>query len=131
MVSNLLPMFNNPSIHTEDDSDLLDTSFELTDNGVVLAAKMKIAFSLIPGSGYKIKEFMEKVDDDVSHMSSLTVPSNLSTLGLVLKSTKAIMDQFSKVVQISSIIIANQLIEVIRCTRYSMHRGPLFPVFTW
>ena len=69
MVSNLLPMFNNASIHAEDDSDLPDTSFELTDKGVVLAAKMKIAFSLIPGSGNNIKEFMEKVDDDISHMS--------------------------------------------------------------
>ena len=69
---------------------------ELTDNGVVLAAKMKIACSLIPGSGDIIKEFMKRVDDDVSHMRSL--PSSLSTLGQVLKVTKAIMDRVSQVV---------------------------------
>ena len=32
----------NASIHAED--DLLDTNLELTDKGVVLAAKMKITF---------------------------------------------------------------------------------------
>jgi hypothetical protein len=89
-------MFANASICAED--DLLDTSFELTDNGVVLAAKMKIALSLIPGSGDNIKEFMKRIDDDVSRMSSL--PSGLSTLGQVLKSTKVIMDQVSKVVHL-------------------------------
>ena len=90
-------MFANASIHAED--NLLDTSFELTDKGVVLAAKMKIAFSLIPGSGDNNKEFMKRVDDDVSHMSSL--PSNLTTLAQVLKSTKAIMDRVSQVVHLS------------------------------
>ena len=123
-------MFANGSIHTEDDP--LDTSFALTDKGVVLAAKMRIALSLVPGSSDNIKEFMKKVDDDVSHMSSLSVPSSLSTLGQVLKLTKAIMDQVSQVEHLSSLnpIIANELIEVIRYTRYSMHRGPLFPFFT-
>ena len=122
-------MFAIGPIHAEDDP--LDTNFELTNKGVVLAAKMKIAFSLVPGSGDNIKEFMKKIDDDVSHMSSLQVPSSLSTLGQVLKLTKAIMDQVSKVVHLSSLnpIVANELIEVIRHTRYSMHRGPLFPVF--
>ena len=94
---------------------------------------MKIALSLIPGSGDNIKEFMKKVEDDVSHMSSLPSSfSKLSTLGQVLKSTKDIMDQFSQVVHFSSLnlIIANKLIEVIRYIRYSMHRGPLFPVST-
>ena len=62
---------------------------------------MKIAFSLTPGSGDNIKEFMKKVDDDVSHMSSL--PSGLTTLGQVLKSTKAIMDQVSQVVPMSNL----------------------------
>ena len=90
-------MFANASIHTED--DLLDTSIELTDNGVALAAKMKIAFSLIPGSDDTIKEFMKRVDDDVSHMNSLSLPS---TLAQVLKSTKAIMDKVSQVVHLSS-----------------------------
>ena len=90
-------MFANASIHAED--NLLDTSFELTDKGVVLAAKMKIAFSLIPGSGDNNKEFMKRVDDDVSHMSSL--PSSLTTLGQVLTSTKAIMDRVSQVVHLS------------------------------
>ena len=84
------------AFHNED--NLLDTSFELTDKGVVLAAKIKIAFSLIPESGDNIKEFMKKVDNDVSLMSSL--PSSLSTLGQVLISTKAIIDQVSKVFQV-------------------------------
>ena len=79
-----------------------------------LAAKMKIAISLIPGSGDNtIEEFMKKVDDDVSHMSSLPSSlSKLSTLGQVLKSTKDIMDQFSQVVHLSSLnlIIADKLI---------------------
>ena len=121
-------MFANACIHAED--NLLDTSVELTDKGVVLAAKMKIALSLIPGSGDNIKEFMKRVDDDVGHMSSL--PSSLLTLGQVLKATKAIMDQFSQVVHLSSLnlIKTNQLIKVIRYTRYSMRRGPLFPFFT-
>ena len=70
--------------YTYAEGDLLDTGFKLTDKGVVLAAKMKMAFSLIPGSGNNINEFMKKVDDDVSHMSSL--PSSLSTLGQVLRS---------------------------------------------
>ena len=123
-------MFANGSIHTEDDP--LDTSFALTDKGVVLAAKIRISLSLVPGSGDNIKEFMKKVDDDVSHMSSLSVPSSLSTLGQVLQLTKTIMDQVSQVVHLSSLkpIIANELIGVIRYTRYSMHRGPLFPFFT-
>ena len=85
-------MFVNASIHAED--DLLDTIFDLTDKGI-LAAKMKIALSLIPGSGDNIKEFMKRVDEDVSHMGSL--PNSLSTLGQVLKLTKDIMDQVSQV----------------------------------
>ena len=93
-------MFANASIYAE--GGLLDTGLELTDNGVILPAKMKIAFSLIPGSGDNIKEFMKRVDDDVSHMSSLQVPNSLSTLGQVLKLTKAIMDQVSQVVHLSS-----------------------------
>ena len=114
--------------HAED--DLPDTSFELTDKGVVLATKIKIACSLIPESGDNIKGFMKKVDDDVSHMRSL--PSSLSTLGQVLKVTKAIMDQVSQVVHLSSLIliIINQLIEVISCTRSSMYHGSFFPVST-
>ena len=51
------------------------------------------------GSVDNIEEFMKKVDDDVGFMSSL--PSNLSTLGQVLKFTKAIMDQLSQVVHLS------------------------------
>ena len=43
---------------------------------------------------------MKRVDDDVGRMSGL--PSNLSTLGQVLKLTKAIMDQFSQVVHLPS-----------------------------
>ena len=86
-------------IHNAKD-DLLDTSFDLTDKGVV-AAKIKIAFSLTPGSGDNIKELMKRVDDDVSHMKSL--PSGLTILGQVLKSTKAIMDRVSQVVLISNL----------------------------
>ena len=88
-----------------------------------------MAFSFIPGSGDNvIEEFMKRVDDDVSHMSN---PPSLSTFQQILKSTKAIMDQVSKVVQLSCLnLIINWLIEAIRYTRYSMHRGALFPVFT-
>ena len=103
----------------------------MTDKEGILSAKMKIVLYRISGPVDNIEEFMKKVDDDVSLMSSL--PSNLSTLGQVLKFTKAIMDQLSQVVHLSNLnlIIANRLIvEVIRHTRYSMHRGPLFPVFT-
>jgi hypothetical protein len=64
-------------------------------------AKMKIALSRVSGSGGIIEEFMKKVDNDVSRTSSL--PSNLSTLGQVLNLTKAIMDQFSQVVHLSSL----------------------------
>ena len=91
---------------------------------------MKIILSLIPGSDDNLGNFMKRVDDDVRLMSS--VPSNLSTLGQVLKLTKAVMDKFSQVGHFSSLdlIIMNRLIEAIRHTRYSMHRGPLFLVFT-
>ena len=60
---------------------------------------MKIVLSRISGSRDNIEEFMKKVDDDVSLMSSLPSTSNLNlwTLGQVLKLTKAIMDQFSQV----------------------------------
>jgi len=90
----------------------------------------KIVLSRISGSGDSdnIEELMKKVDNDVSLMSSL--PSNKSTLVQVLKLTKGIMDQFSQVVHLSSLIIVNRLIEAIRYIRYSMHRGPLSPVFT-
>ena len=66
---------------------------------------MKIVLSSISRSGDSddIEEFMKKVDDDVSLINSLPVPSNLSTLGQVLKLTKAIMDQFSQVVHLSSL----------------------------
>jgi hypothetical protein len=124
-------MFDNACIHAED--ILLDTKFDLTDKKGILAAKMKIVLSGISRSGDNdnIEEFMKKVDNDVNRMSSLP-STTLSTFGQVLKSTKAIMDQFSKVVHHSSLnlIIVNRLIELIRCTRYSMRRGSLFPVFT-
>ena len=123
-------MFDNARIHAED--NILDTSFDLTDKKGFHAVKMKIVVTCISRSSDSdnIEEFMKKVEDGVSLMSSL--PSNLSTLGQVLKSTKAIMDQFSQVTHLSNLnfIIINRLIEVIRYTRYSMHRGPFFPVFT-
>ena len=112
---------------------LLDSIFNLTDKGI-LVAKMKIVLSGISRSGDSdnVEEFMKKVDDDVNRMSSLP-SSNLSTIGQVLKSTKAIMDRFSKVVHLSWLnrIIVIRLIEVItRYTRYSMYHGLLFPAFT-
>ena len=108
-------MFANACIHAED--DLLDTRFDLTDKEGILAAKMKIVLSRISGSGDNIEEFMKKVDDEVRLMSS--VPSNMSTFVQALKLAKAIVDQFSQVVHLSSLnhIIANRLIEVIRYTR--------------
>ena len=125
-------MFANACIQAED--SLLDTSFDLTDKKGILAAKMKIVLSRISRSddSDNIEEFMKKVDGDVSLMPVSSLPSNLSTLGQVLKSTKAIMDQFSQVIHFLNLdlIIINRLIEVIRYIRYSMHRGPLFPVFT-
>ena len=97
-------------LHPED--DLIVTSFDLTNKEGILAAKMKIVLSRISGSVDDIGEFMKKVDDDVGIMSSL--PSNLSTLWQVLKLTKAIMDQFSQVVHLSSL----NLIIVISSSRW-------------
>ena len=90
---------------------------------------MNIALSCITTSSDDIEEFMKRVDDEIDFMSKLNPPRNLSTLGQVLRLTKGIMDQFSKVLLLSSsnFIIVNWLIEVIRYTRYSMHRGPLLP----
>ena len=90
-------MFANAWIRAKD--VLLDTSFDLKDKEGISVAKMKIVLSRISGSGDNIEEFMKKVDDDVNRMN--TLPSNLSTLGQVLKLTKAIMDQFSQVVHLS------------------------------
>ena len=92
-------MFTNACIHAED--GFLDASFDLTDKQGILAAKMKIVLSPISGSCDNIEEFMKKVDDDISLMSSL--PSNLSTLGQVSKLTKDIMEQSSQVVHLSSL----------------------------
>ena len=90
-------MFNNACIHSED--NLLDTSFDLTDKKGILGAKMKIVLSGISKSGDSdnIEEFMKKVDDGLNRMPVSGLPSNSSTLGHVLRSTKAIMDQFSQV----------------------------------
>jgi hypothetical protein len=121
-------MFSNACIHAED--DLLDISFDLTDKEGILAAKMKISLSCISRSGVYIEEIMKMVDDhEVALMSRL--PNNLTTLGEVLQLTKALMDQFSQVVHLSRLNLIIALIEVIRYTRYSMHRGPFFPFFTW
>ena len=91
--------------------NLLDNSVDLTDREGILAAKMKIVLSPpTSGSDDNIKEFMKKVDDDVSPMSS--PPSNLSILGQVLQLTKAIMDKFSQVVHLSSL---NLIIVADRC----------------
>ena len=69
--------------------------FDLTDKEGISAAKMKIDLSCPSGSVDNIEEFMKKVDNDVGRMSGL--PHNLSTLGQVLKSTKAIIDKLSQV----------------------------------
>ena len=117
-------MFAYACIHAED--NLLDISFDLTDKEGILAAKMKIDLR-ISGSVDNIEEFMKKVDDDVGLMSSL--PRNLSTLGQILKLTKDIIDKVSQVRDLLSLNLINRLIEVFRHTRYSLYRGPLFPVF--
>jgi hypothetical protein len=102
-------MVSNTNVRLDRDhaqDDVIGTSLDLTG---VLAAKMKITLSLISGSDDHIKEFMKRVDDDVSRMGSTTMPDSLSTLVQVLKSTKAIMDRFSQVVHLSSLnlIVAN------------------------
>ena len=91
---------------------------------------MKIALSLISGSGDSIEEFLKRVDDDFRPMSSL--PSNSSTIMQVLNLTKAIMDQVSQVVHLSklNLLLVNLLIEMTRYTQYFRHRGRFFPVFT-
>jgi hypothetical protein len=65
--------------------------------GISIPAKMKIVLSRISGSVDDIKEFMEKVDADVSRLSSNAVTSTVSTLGQVLELTKTIMDKLTKV----------------------------------
>ena len=92
-------------MYSYSEDNLLDTNFDLTDKKGIFTAKMKIVLSGISRSGSdNIEEFMKKVDDDVNRMSSLP-GSNLTTIGQVLKSTKAIMDQFSKVVHLSSLTV--------------------------
>ena len=87
-------MYVNTCIHAEED---LDSRFDITDKSGSLAAKMKIVLSCIPGPvEYNIEEFMKKVVVGLPVMTCM--PSNLSTLGQVLKLTKTIMDQFSQVV---------------------------------
>ena len=59
---------------------------------------MKIVLSPLSGSVDEIKEFMEKVDADVSRLSSNDAVANtVSTLGQVLELTKTIMDKLTKV----------------------------------
>ena len=59
---------------------------------------MKIVLSRISGAVDDIKEFMEKVDADVSRLSSNDAVANtVSTLGQVLGLTKTIMDKLTKV----------------------------------
>ena len=66
--------------------------------GIPVPAKMKMVLSRISGSVDNIKEFMEKVDVDVSRLpSNDAVPNVVSTLGKVLQLTKNIMDQLSQV----------------------------------
>jgi len=65
--------------------------------GISIPAKMKIVLSRISGSVDDIKGFMEKVDADISRLSSNAVTSTVSTLGQVLELTKTIMDKLTKV----------------------------------
>ena len=92
-------MLVNARIHAED--DLLDTCFDLTDKNGIFAAQMKIALSPISGSVVNFKKFMKKVDDDVQLGLMRSLPNNLSTLGQIVKLTKAIRDRFLKVVHLS------------------------------
>ena len=59
---------------------------------------MQIALSPASKSDDYIKEFMERIDSDLSRLPSNDgVASNASTLFQVLKVTKTIMDQLSQV----------------------------------
>jgi hypothetical protein len=64
---------------------------------------MKILLSDISGSVDNIEEFLKKADDNVGRMGSLPSNLTLGQIGQVLKSTKAIMDQFTKVVHLTSL----------------------------
>ncbi|KDR72361.1 hypothetical protein GALMADRAFT_770093 [Galerina marginata CBS 339.88] len=65
--------------------------------GNAIPIKLKITLSPIPESEDYIKQFMEKVDADISRLSSNdAVTSAISTLGQVLKLTKTVMDHLSK-----------------------------------
>ena len=77
----------------------LDATFDLTDTkGTPIPAKMKIVLSPILKSDDYIKKFMEEVEDDLSRLPKHDAVANtVSTLGQVLKFTKTIMDQVSKV----------------------------------
>ena len=110
----------------------LVAEFDLTDKkGNSFPAKMHIALSPISGSGDNMKEFLDKVDADVSRLSSNdAVASTVSTLGIVLQLTKTIMDKLSEVRNKCFRCIVSRLTWVIRRTQYSKHLGPLFPVFT-
>ena len=90
-------MFVN-RIRAEDNS--IGASFDLTDKEGIVTAKMKISLSRISGSVDNIQDFMKKVDDDVGLMSSLPVPINFSTLGQVLKLTKAIVLKIKKKIKV-------------------------------
>ena len=92
---------------------------------------MHIALSPISGSGDNMKEFLDKVDADVSRLSSNdAVAGTVSTLGIVLQLTKTIMDNLSEVRNKCFRRIVSRLTLVIRRTQYSKRLGPLFPVFT-
>jgi hypothetical protein len=66
--------------------------------GNPVPVKMKMVLSCNSESVDNIKEFMEKIDADVSRLpSNDAVFSTVSTLGQVLTFTKSIMDKLSKV----------------------------------
>ncbi|KDR70450.1 hypothetical protein GALMADRAFT_885433 [Galerina marginata CBS 339.88] len=80
--------------------DLLENSaaFGLTDEeGTAIPIKLKIALSPIPQSDDYVKQFLEKVDANISRLTkSGTVETTASALGQVLKLTKMVMDRLSQ-----------------------------------
>ena len=59
---------------------------------------MHIVLSPISASGDNMKEFLDKVEANVSRLSSNDAVANtVSTLGIVLQLTKTIMDKLSEV----------------------------------
>ncbi|PPQ85939.1 LOW QUALITY PROTEIN: hypothetical protein CVT25_001795, partial [Psilocybe cyanescens] len=76
-----------------------DASFDLTnENGLVVPLKMKIALSPAPKSEDDIENLLKEVDNSASKLIKREgVLSTASSIGQVLQSIKAIVDNFSQV----------------------------------